>query len=499
MRGRLCSAALATALGFAPGALTEAVASDEAAALIRREFFAETAPGVPSLSADRVDEAFVKRLYGAHPDAVKALGRILATSDYWGLNMRIGQVRNRVNLEIWASIVADFDIRIELNNAGKMNGAISDLDQTLFCDAEEIVTRDGRVIPRDQVHPFLIEEFERRFRQRMDVPAGRSVGEAYDMMHFRGDGMMRDWRMSKSRWTTFLVELDESIEALSKTEGAYFKPGAYKTQVYSRYQNEGTTIELQKEAGAGSGKTTLAGYGEIEAPPGVAIRGGNTRELSLLYRDVPFGVDRTGALGSVMENIYHGAHVANLIKEAKYGNRWVDTALVHLTNLEVDFRLLMLQGRDGARRHFVQKIFKSFEGKLPPGLGGLDEIQRILEVQQRIELDKVIRGAPPAGQRPKHWSGEWQQYQPRDISEARVKLEYYAQEVAEVRQALAAGEALFETAPAPGSAEFEAEIARLAEARFADKLRQVGQMAAARAATKVFDDVFTRKGFARQR
>lgn len=490
---------LATALGCAAGVLRGAGGADEAAALIRGEFFAETVPGMPSLAADRIDEAFVKRLYGAHPDAVKALGRILATSEYWDLNMRIGAVRNRVNLEVWASIVADFDIRIELNNAGKMNGAISDLDQTLFCDAEEIVTKDGRVIPRDQVHPFLIEEFERRFRQRMDIPAGRSVGDAYDMMHFRGDGMMKDWRMSKSRWTTFLVELDASIEALSKTEGAYFKPGAYKTQVYSRYQNEGTTIVLQKEAGEGSGKTTLAGYGEIEAPPGVAIRGGNTRELSLLYRDVPFGVDRTGALGSVMENIYHGAHIANLIKQAKYGNRWVDNALVHLTNLEVDFRLLLLQGRDGARRHFVRKIFKPFEGKLPPGIDNLDEIQRIIEVQQRIELDKVVRGAPPAGQRPKHWSGEWQQYEPRDIGQTQVKLAYYAQEAAEVRQALAAGAALFEAAPSPGSAEFEAEVARLAEARFADKLRQVGQMAAARAAAKVFGDVFTRQGFARQR
>ncbi len=492
--------ALATALGCAHGMLAAASGgTDEAAALIRKEYFAEAAPGRPALAADRVDEAFVTGLYGSHPDAVKALGRILATSEYWDLNMRIGQVRNRINLEVWASIVADFDIRVELNNAGKMNGAISDLDQTLFCDAEEIVTPDGRVIPRDQVHPFLIEEFERRFRQRMKVPAGRSVADAYDMMHFRGDGMMRDWRMSKSHWTTFLVELDASIEALTKTEGAYFKPGAYKTQVYSRYQNEGTTVVLQKEAGEGSGKTRLAGYGEVEAPPGVTIRGGATKDLSLLYRDVPFGVDRTGALGSVMENIYHGSHVANLIKQAKYGNRWVDTALVHLTNLEVDFRLLMLQGRDGARQHFVNKIFKSFAGKLPPGIGGLEDIQRILEVQQRIELDKVIRGAPPAGQRPKHWSGQWQRYEPRDINEARVKLDYYATEAEEVRRALAAGEALFESSPRPGSPEFEAEVARLAEARFADKLRQVGQMAAARAATKIFEAVFTREGFARQK
>ena len=48
--------ALATALGCAPGMLAAASGgTDEAAALIRKEYFTESAPGRPALAADRVD------------------------------------------------------------------------------------------------------------------------------------------------------------------------------------------------------------------------------------------------------------------------------------------------------------------------------------------------------------------------------------------------------------------------------------------------------------
>ncbi len=473
----------------------EAQDLDALIADLRQDHFNESSHNSPGISLDDINEDFVKQLY-SQDGAVDALAHILADRNYWDINMRIGEIRNRANVRIWMDIVQKYGIRVEFNNAGKMNGAISDLDQTHFTDANQIVDADGKVLAEGSqaVHQFLLKEFTTRFTAEM----GKDPGKGYDMMHFAGDGMMADWRLSDSKWAQFLVELDNSIEALTKTEGAYFIPGAYKTQVYTRYLSEGRTIVLEPQALAkGEGKTMkIPGYGDVPLRDGVALQYGLTRKLSKLYKGVPGEVDRTGALGSLLENSYHADHQkTNKTKQAKYEGREVNTALVHLTNLEVDFQQLLLEGRDGARAYFIEKIFSDFEGELPPGIESLDDIQRILEIQQRIELDKIIKGSPPPGERPTTWADKWQSYQVKNINDTDTKLDYYAVEVKEILETLRRFEADIDM----NDPETRARVADMAEGSYQDKLRTVGHLAAVKTAQKVLADVFTREGFARQK
>jgi large subunit ribosomal protein L21 len=79
------------------------------------------------------------------------------------------------------------------------------------------------------------------------------------------------------------------------------------------------------------------------------------------------------------------------VKNAKYGVRKVD-GLRELTNLEADFRRLILEGRDDAIRYNLDKLFEDYErkGLLPPELGSVDELERVVRMLHQIEFDKVL-------------------------------------------------------------------------------------------------------------
>jgi len=461
---------------------------------IRKEHFKETSHGVPGVSESDVDEAFVESLFKSDAKVADALGKILNSDEYRGLNRKIGEVRNRINVEVWCEIAHEYGIRLELNNAGKMNGVISDLDQTLYTDVEEVVTKSGQKITgSDNIHKHLMREFDKRYRTRMD--AGLPIADTYDMMHFAGDGMMSDWRMSKMKSADFLIALDEAIAKHSNTPGAYFIPGAYKTQVYTRYLTEGRTLVIDASIEAQSRTTTIPGYGEITVPDGVDLKYGETKKLSKLYKNVPITQDRTGALGALVENHFHADHVENVVKKGKYGNRIPDTALIALTNLEVDFRHLVLEGRTGARTHFVEKLFRDAKNNLPANIESLDEIQDVFELQQRIELDKVLRNIPKE-KRPKTWTAEWRGYEPNDINNVDTKLKYFAKEAEEIKAALAPFEEGGVDMTDPATRQ---QVAELAEGAFFQKVKTINRLGAAQAAQKVFRQVFTRQGYARMK
>ena len=379
-----------------------------------------------------------------------------------------------------------------------MNGAISDLDQTLFSDVESVVNSKGEVVANDpkSVHQVLIAEFSKRFGKKMGI-AGTpdAVGEVYDMMHFTGDGLMADWRMHDSRWGEFRIGLDSAVESLSKQAGAYWVPGGYKTQVYTRYLTEGKTIRIEPSATAKGKSMTIDGYDPAKVPDGITVQYGNTRDLSKMYSDVPLVVDRLGALGSMLENHYHASHQRNRMKQAKYTNREVNTALVHTTNLEVDFGQLILEGKDGARKHFVKKLFSRFENQLPPELDSLDEIQRIIEVNQKIELNKIIGAIKNPSDRPTTWTEQWRNYQPRNIEDVETKLFYYKKEVEEAKETLRnlQGVAKLDV----NDPEVKARIAAFAEDLFLRKSRAVSRLGAVNLAQKLFRDLFTRQGYSR--
>ncbi len=453
-----------------------------------RELFEETAHGVPSERfrgnanslKQVIDLDFAKRLYQI-PHAMDAIQEVFTGANYQDINQRLGQIRNEVNLRIWAEIAKEYDIPIELNDAGKKNGALSDLDKFFAANGNRLAGVSSQ--PRD-IQAFLIEEHGKRWRQQMGVDP-----VSYDVMHFSSSGLMRDWRMSNSHWSEFGVELDRSIAELAGTEGAYFVPGGYKTQVYTRYHLEGKTTRIEPHANPESEPTHIKDVDGLAE--GVLVTEDlPTSENSKLYGTIPFDIDRTGALGSVLQNYMSAVDTANAIKNAKYNNRWMDTGLVHLTNLEVDFRRLILEGNNSIIDYHIEKLFMPLaeESGVLGRIGDQAEVKRVIEVLARLELDKVIRGL--GNERPKHWTPEWQNYQPKDINEARVKMEYFDQEIEAIRPAFSNEE---------WNSMSDEDKAGLGEREFRRKAHELGRVGATIAAKRVFNDVFTYDGFAKLR
>ena len=473
----LVAAALAAATAFAAAPVTDAQIE-----AIRRDIFKETSHGNPGVTLDDIDTDFAVRVYRM-PGALGAMDRILAGSDYAGINYKLGRLRNKAVWETWAKIVAEEGIRIELNNAGKQNGARSDQDLFLYTDAKQLCSERGSRIPPDGIHAYLIERFQEEWGRGM----GGTDPANFDVMIFPGDGLMMDWRMSTTSWRSFAAQLNEDIARLTDTDGAYFIPAAYKNQVYTRYLAEGRTTIVKSVADAGEPPD------DMDIPPGVRIEDGlTTREASLRYRNVPGAIDRNAALGVVLQNVIQARGPAiGTLKQSKYSNRWI-TGLTHTTNLEVDYMKLVLEGRDGARRLFAQRLFDECEaqGRTPPNIRSASDLQRVLDMMHQVEIDKIIGDAEP-GSRPKNWSNKWQHHPKQNINDPKTKLQYFAEEAAEMKQSLRA-------ASAAGLDLDEARLAQHAEMMFMDKARQVSRLAAASAARRTFQDLFTREGAMRQ-
>jgi len=482
----LCAVGLVASSHF-PVSAAGSKATDENIEAVR-ELFEETSHGTPgerfqgdmSALKQSIDLDFVKRLYQV-PNAMDAIQEVFTGSEYAEINRRVGQIRNEVNLRIWASIAKEYDIPVELNDAGKKNGALSDLDKFLAANGDRLAGVERA--PRD-IHAYLIEEHRKRWRQQMGVDPA-----SYDVMHFSSSGLMKDWRMSNSHWSEFGLELDRSIAALAGTDGAYFVPGGYKTQVYTRYHLEGKTTRIEPHLNPESDPRHVKDI--VDLAEGVLV----TEDLptstnSRLYGAIPFDIDRTGALGSALQNYIAAIDTSNAIKNAKYNNRWVDTALVHLTNLEVDFRRLILEGNHQILDYHIDKLFLPMadEAGIIERVGDRDEVKRIIETLARIELDKVIRGL--GSERPDHWTSEWQNYEPRDINEAQVKLDYFAAEIVEIREAFTSEE--WNQLP-------DEEKAALGEREFRRKAHEIGRVGATIAARRVFRDIFTYNGFSKLR
>lgn len=463
--------------------VTAAEPTDDVQIEAIRGIFQESRHGVPGVSADQVDKDFAGRIY-RQPKALGALERILAGPGYGDINEKLGQIREKAMLECWADVVGETGVRIELNNAGKRNGGRSDLDVFVFTDDTEVYDESGNLIPPNEVHAYLISRFNEKWSRRMP---GTTPGQ-WDIVVFPGDSMMIDWRMSKSSWRGFMARMNADIATLSATEGAYFIPGAYKDQVFRRYLTEGRTTIIESVADA-RGEDSRG----LDLPEGVRIVTDlPTREASLRYSGVPGDVDRPGALGVLLQNVIEtDRHAGSVIKRAKYSDRWIE-GYVQLTNLEQSYQKLLLEGRDGARRHFAEKLFRQFsEAKsLPPNIQSAAELMRVLDTMNRIELDKVLADMPPES-RPKNWTAEWRQYRVSDIADIRTKLAYFGPEAQEMRASMRA-------ASAQGYGLDDTALAGHAEEMFMDKARQAARMASASAARRAMDELFSRQGAARQ-
>ena len=163
------SVALSAASNLTPEQLDQVILE------IRTEVFKESPerPGIPKLDISQIDRAFMLQLY-EKPGALEAIQRIFSTDAYKDINWRIGELRNELNLQSWAELVDKYKIPIELNNAGKNNGGISDLDNTAFTSATRLWDPDSQkwIEGAEAVHQFIIEKHEEIWKTRAGyVPA----------------------------------------------------------------------------------------------------------------------------------------------------------------------------------------------------------------------------------------------------------------------------------------------------------------------------------------
>lgn len=436
--------------------------------LIRKGIFQENENGRPAIEPSAVDEAFAARLYGS-PNALGVLQKAFTESAYGSLNRKLGELRQTASLQIWADIASETGLRIELNNAGKTNGALSDLDITFFADADHFPNQPERKFAnRSALHDELKGMFEQRWKARFN---GVSP-DKFDHMHFKGSDVMLDWRASQAHWTGFKARLDADISNLSAEDGAYYIPGAYKPQVLGRYLSEGKAYVLEPDADA-------AAHGD-GFPEGVKVTFAPTRDVSLLYRKTRADPDRTAQLEAILHNHQWAVGATEPVKHAKYSKRETD-GLRDLTNLEADFRRLILEGRDQALRYNLDKLFSDYEqkGLLPPEIGSVDEMERVVRMLHQIEFDKVLGASDKP--RPKNWTGRWRNYKARNPNAVKTKLEtYFKAEAAAIR-------AKFPDMP-------QARLAELAEAAFREKARAISRLSAHKAAIRLFGEVFTEDG-----
>ena len=437
--------------------------------------------------ANEITEDFAADVY-KQKNILKVLQKLFTYSQYAEINKRLGEIRDRVNVEIWAEIADKYGIQVELNDAGKKNGAISDLDKFLFTAAERLAGRDEST--PEEIYKFLVAEHERLWTTRMKGTPPMT----FDVMHFGTHTLMRDWRMVNTHWQKFAVDLGRQIAILAGTEGAYFIPGGYKTQVYNRYHNEGKTTIIGPTKDKNLVKHART---DLEnTPKGIFVtRDLLTREFSKLYKTIQFGIDRFGAAGSALQNFIMAVHTDNPIKNAKYNMRGPNTGLMHLTNLEVDFQRLILEGKTDVVKYQIKKLFTemmSDPDTRPPNLRDVAEVQRVIEVMTQIELDKII-GQYKGKKRPPNWSKKWLDYKPQNINDPETKLKYYEVEAKQICMDRYGHSNLNRL-----DARQEAEVVKLAERAFRNKANAVSKVGILVATKRMFRDIFTRRGIARQ-
>jgi hypothetical protein len=461
----VCTVFIVMAAGHAFAADTPTAEQERA---IREEVFREDENGRPTVDPETVTDAFAADLYGRQ-NALGVLAKIFTEPAYARLNQKLGALRQTASLQIWADIAAETGLRIELNNAGKTNGALSDLDITFYADADAFPNDpDQEFADRGSLHDALSGMFVERWKGRFDGVDP----ENFDHMHIKGSDTMMDWRTSQAHWTDFTARLDSDIAGLSSQEGVYYIPGAYKPQVYGRYLTEGKAHIIEPDADA---TAHADGF-----PDGVTVRLSTTRDASLLYRKIPIEPDRTAQLEAILHNHQWAVRASQSVKHAKYSKRETD-GLRDLTNLEVDFRRLILEGRDQALRHHLDKLFKDYEqkGLLPPEIDSIDEMERVIRNLHHIEIDKVLGASDKP--RPKSWDARWRNYQAQNPNAVETKLDtYYVAEAEAIRERF------------PDLT--DTELAERAEFEFREKARAISRLGAHKAATRLFTEVFTEDG-----
>jgi beta-lactam-binding protein with PASTA domain len=340
---------------------------------------------------DQMDLKFMQEIYQLDPKAAKVVGQVLADPGLAGKNLKMGELRKTMDLQVWKDILKRRGIQVEITNQGKSDGARSDLDYTLYYLAEE-----AGVSIKD-----LIAEHTKTWQTLHQLTPDR-----LEIKVMNGDEFYPDWRTEALSEAEHRAEVKRLLGELRSDPEKYSVPGANKQQVHNRALRDGWTEVLQYDP--------LVDRPETPIERQIIRDEGLTREIALRYRGVHPQYNHMNALGNLIQNkgefLHHsGDNAQDAIRRAKYFNRVINEGLGNLRFFANDYQKLFasnLPDREARKLEYLKKTF----GLLMDDAGKpllddalLRKFRDVIDISMEIELDKTGNRADYAQRRSEYF------------------------------------------------------------------------------------------------
>lgn len=437
--GRALTATVLSVLLAAPANLGAAQAAE------KPKFTAEAYESLKSLikttPLESMDLDFFKQVYG-RPQAPGMLKLIFGAPELEPQSKRLAALRQFYDWTVQAEWARDNHAIIENTNAGKDNGARSDLDAT--ANVLEFDPASGDWVIREKTVASLIEHQKKRYS------ADHLTPEGVDVTLFNGDVWLPDWRDARMSYQEFSRKLVRGSWDAAQRKGAYSVPGANKEQTHDRPLREGRTVHigwdyaanrpsingLPVEFDAKLGKiVTLVfdrktGLYKPIGPVGeLSTREAAGRGKAVRYQgvaDLPPEEAWRRSFGNSVQNLGEFFEAHDPVARNKYFiERAIDQGAGRFTHLEaspqdsfvhndpnVQPAYVQIQGAEGMGEAEKLAWKRSFIGQafgLPEGDRRIAEIQSVLDRSAEIQLDKVKGRAAYADRVRQYYAEEWTQ------------------------------------------------------------------------------------------
>lgn len=330
-----------------------------------------------ALKPEQIDAAVVKRLYALDPKAAKAIAEAVSKGGLDAHNMKIGQVRKQLDLEVWKKILSEHNIQVETTNQGKNNGARSDLDYTLYFVAEE-----AGVTIKD-----LIAEHTATWKALHQLDPAQ-----VEIKVMNGDEFYPDWRNEALGSVEHELLVKDVLGQLRGDAEKYSVPGGNKEQVHNRPLSEGRTEKLRYDP-------------ELDKPDvpierQVISDAGPTREISRRYQGVHAQYNTMNALGNLIQNkaeffSHTGDQAQDATRRAKYFNRVINLGLGNLRffpNTYGQIHAGQAAKKEQMKEDFLMRAFGTLardEGRPAINSSQLRHYKEVIDISMRIEAEKT--------------------------------------------------------------------------------------------------------------
>ena len=358
---------------------------------------------------------FMRDFYRRYDNAAAALGQIMADPQLPTKNAKLGKLRAEMDLKVWEDVLKQHPaLRIEITDQGRDNGIRSDREYTLYYHEEEA--------------GIALQEIIAAHGAAWQARYGLTPAQL-EIKVWNGNDFYPDWRCESLTTAEHQAQVKKTLLRLRRQPEAYYVPGANRTQTVNRALYQGRTSHLQ--------------YDPIKKR--LATSEGPAGEVAERYQGVAPMVDRANAFGSVVQNSkelleHQGGDTQEAIRRAKYLNRVVDDGLVKNTLFmntyqEVERSNLPADEKLELKTKMIKRVFDRLD------LSELEimEVQRVIDVSMKIEIDKIQSRAEYERFRKQYFADE----QPMAELAVDIKLEGRPVTAAERQQMVLAEQEFF--------------------------------------------------------